>query len=216
MSGPSARRGLRYPVIFREEGAEPLAGSLTVDDAGLLLSGGAGGELREIRVPIAALTAVRTSHTASERLNGHPVLVLERTDAPPLLIAALGVGLLTELADLLGSLSVETDERVAVVLPLRPGSRDAARRLVAQGPPFEPESLPALRHVVYLEPEAVLFLFEGPEARRTVERMMRSPALWRAGLSWREIAAGRPYAADATSMPGAGAELLYSWPPSSS
>ncbi|HZU19753.1 MAG TPA: hypothetical protein VE982_00910 [Gaiellaceae bacterium] len=201
-----------YPVLFREPGSAPRPGSLALQDGELLLSGGAGVDVRELRVPLGDVDAVRTSRTREERLNGYPVIVIERSTTGPLLVAPLGAGLLTELADLLVSLTFEEDrdERVAVALPLKPNRLERAHELIERGPPFELAALAGVTHTVYVDDERVLFVFEGRHARRTVERLMRGPALWRASLAWRDCAAGRPYATEVETVPFV--RPAFSWP----
>jgi hypothetical protein len=41
------------------------------------------------------------------------------------------------------------------------------------------------------EHEAV-FVFGGPGVHEVLERAVRDPALWRAGLAWRNVMAGKP------------------------
>jgi hypothetical protein len=209
---PMPRRTASYPVLFAEPGEAPYAGSLRFLHDGLVLSGGADGNLREARVAIADIVAVRTSRTIKERLGGLPVVVIERAGGEPLVVAPIGAGLLAELADLLVSLTSEGSrgERVAIELPLKPKRLERARELIERGPPFDPRSLAGTAHTVYLDDARVLFVFEGRDARRTVERLMRSPALWGASLAWRECSAGRPQAVDLESLPTG--QPIFRWP----
>jgi hypothetical protein len=85
---------------------------------------------------------VEIGRGAAERINGDKSLVLERHSCERVLVAALGgVGLLGELTDLLARLRAERAARacVAVVVPIRRGTAQAARRLVEEGPPFDVE-----------------------------------------------------------------------------
>lgn len=200
-----------YPVIFREEGDDPLHGSLGVDSGTLVLRGRAAGVERELRVRVADVATIRISRSRREQLSGHHALVLERHGSPPVLVSPLGAGVLAELADLLGSLAAEarSSEHVAVVLPLKPDAHALARRLIERGPPFDLDELPGIRHSVYLGRASVVFVFEGEGARGVVERLLRRPGLWRAGVAWRECAAGRPHVTSSALVPGDGAELVY-------
>ena len=210
--GRMPRHIASYPVLFAEAGEMPRAGSLRLLHDELVLSGGADGDLREVRVTTGDVVAVRTSRTLTERLGGLPVVVIERGGGKPLVVAPIGAGLLTELADLLLALTTEGGrrERVAIAVPLKPNRLDRARELIERGPPFDPETLAGTRHAVYLEGETVLFVFEGRDARRTVERLLRSPALWRASLAWRDCSAGRPQATDLESLPSG--QPVFRWP----
>jgi hypothetical protein len=87
---------------------------------------------------------------------------------------------------------------VAVVVPLREGAYAAARGLLADGPPFDPEGLGLERHHVI--PEAV-FVFECQRGREGFKALIRDPALWQAAPGWHELASGPPRLA----------ENMFSW-----
>lgn len=88
--------------------------------------------------------------------------------------------------------------RFVVVVPLKPGARDAARLLIEQGPPFDPDSTALSGHEVFLTDREAVFLFEGEDARKTVEELVGDPGIWRAATAWRECLDGRPRLADET------------------
>lgn len=83
-----------------------------------------------------------------------------------------------------------------VVAPLRPGTREAARALLAEGPPFDPEATALESHQVFLTDREVVFLFDGPNARENVQQVSGSPDMWRAAARWSEVLAGRPRIAE--------------------
>jgi hypothetical protein len=85
---------------------------------------------------------------------------------------------------------------LVVVAPLREGTRDEARRLIAQGPPYELEGTDLAGHYVYLTEHEVVFVFEGPGSRLTVERIVGDPGVWRAAGPWQQVLAGRPRLAE--------------------
>lgn len=203
-----------YAVVYREEEGLATAGALVVTEERLLLEGGAGDRRCTLNVPFAELTEVHIGRAAAERLNGYSVLVLERRQAPSVHVAPLGVGLLHELADLVAAFATEQrggDEHVAVIVPLKTGCRERARELVAQGPPFNPAALGLKEHQVYLRERDVIFVFGGANVRAKVERAMRNPTLWHAGLAWRDCIAGRPRLAAVTDIIPTEGEPLYSW-----
>ena len=118
-----------------------------------------------------------------------------------MLVAALGgVGLLGELTDLLARLRAERAARacVAVVVPIRRGTAEAARRLVEEGPLFDVERLGLERHHVFVSEREVVFFFEGDSATAAVDALSlsRSPRVLNAAVRWRGILAGRPRLAD--------------------
>jgi hypothetical protein len=91
--------------------------------------------------------------------------------------------------------------RVAVVVPLRPDAIQAARALVEQGPPFDLADTPLEAHAVYLTDYEAVFVFEGPDARVVVERLVGEAGVWTAATAWRGHLAGKPRVA----------ETIYSW-----
>jgi len=88
--------------------------------------------------------------------------------------------------------------RLVVVAPLKPGARDAARLLIENGPPFDPERTQLTAHEVFLTEREVVFLFEGDDARKTVEELVGDPGIWRAATAWKACLDGRPRLADET------------------
>jgi hypothetical protein len=88
--------------------------------------------------------------------------------------------------------------RLVVVAPLKPGARDAARLLIENGPPFDPATTALTAHEVFLTDREVVFVFEGEDARKTVEELVGDPGVWRAATAWKECLDGRPRLADET------------------
>ena len=86
--------------------------------------------------------------------------------------------------------------RIAVVVPLRPGSRETARQLIEAGPPFPIDDTPLLEHCVYLTEEEAVFVFEGPDAREAVEHVLGEADVWQAATAWRAILASKPRLAE--------------------
>ena len=72
-------------------------------------------------------------------------------------------GIVAELADRLHGLTGrwDTPERVALVVPIRPGSQAQAESLLAAGPPFDPSEFDLVSHAVFVTESEVVFLFEG-------------------------------------------------------
>jgi hypothetical protein len=86
--------------------------------------------------------------------------------------------------------------RVAVVVPLRPGSYEAAGRLVEAGPPFQLADSPLDGHCVFLNDREALFIFEGPDAQNIVEEIIGEASVWAAATEWRDLLDGKPRLAD--------------------
>jgi hypothetical protein len=209
------RRGRRqYAVVFREHGGPSLAGSLEVAPDSLRLVGGAGKSARTLEVSLNDIADVRIGRRLVDRINGYRTLVLERSQLPAVEVAPVKADLLHELADLLALLTSErsgSGETLAVVVPLKPGCLERARRLLADGPPLDPAALGLTGHHVYVRDDEAIFLFEGSDVEARVGRAVRSPALWRAGIAWQDCIAGRPRIDKHPWVPAAGEAPVYTW-----
>jgi hypothetical protein len=184
--------GESYAALWREPGAALAHGKLVLDPDLVRLEGiTADGLVSRREVPYTAIEAVRIARGA----NGRPTLVIDRTSAPPLQLDVPGAGILFELSDLLALLTLERRERyerVTLVVPLKKNRIQQAHTLVAEGPPFDPLTKGLERHEVFLTDTEAVFLFEGPNAADTVQRLARDPAAWRQAIKWRPLLAGAP------------------------
>ena len=182
----------QYAVAWRAGDGPIASGRLELAAEGLLLNGLC---REEVRIPFEDVASVEIGRAPGERINGDKSVVLERHSCERVLIAAIGgVGLLGELNDLLARLRAErtAQARVAVVVPIRRGRAEEARRLVAEGPPFAPERLPLERHHVFISEREVVFVFEGESVAAAVDALSRDPAVLNAALRWRGVLGGRP------------------------
>jgi hypothetical protein len=182
-----------YAVVWRTGEGPTSSGRLELGDHALVLYGS--GRPEGLRIPFDELSSVEIGRGATERINGDKSVVLERHSCDRVLISALGgVGLVGELTDLLAHLRAEHAARacVAVVVPIRRGKVEEARRLVDEGPPFDVEQLGIERHHVFVSEREVVFFFEGESAAAAVDALSRSPDVLRAAVRWRGILAGRP------------------------
>ena len=197
MSAQRARKGPHdYAVVWRTGDGPTSSGRLELGEDELVLHG-AGSE--GLRVPFDELSSVEIGRGAAERINGDKSVVLERHSCERVLVAALGgVGLLGEITELLARLRAERAARacVAVVVPIRRGTAEAARRLVEEGPPFDIEQLGLERHHVFVSEREVVFFFEGDSATAAVDALSRSPQVLKAAVRWRGILAGQPRLAE--------------------
>jgi hypothetical protein len=85
--------------------------------------------------------------------------------------------------------------QVAIVLRLQPDARERAERLLAGGPPFDPDLAGFQAHSVYLSATEVVFVFEGPEVELLVDEIVSDPPselLAAAFDEWRDLADGPP------------------------
>jgi hypothetical protein len=181
----------RFAVVFRVDSATA-AGALEVEQDRLSLRGRGNDGPLELEIPFSALTEVRVDRRPGESLNGYPTLILESTTLPSIQISPFGMTLLPEIADLLGSLSRPAGAVLTVYVPLKPGCLDRARRLLANGPPFDPASLGLTSHDVYLREGDAVFVFRGDDVRSRIGKAIRHPAVWRAGLAWQRCFASPP------------------------
>jgi hypothetical protein len=191
------RRPHEYAVVWRTGAGPTSSGRLELGDDDIVLHGS--GEPDGLRIPFDELSSVEIGRGADVRINGDKSLVLERPSCERVLVAALGgVGLLGELTDLLARIRAERAARacVAVVVPIKRGTAESARRLVEEGPPFDVEGLGLERHHVFVSEREVVFFFEGDSASAAVEALSRSPRVLKAAVRWRGILAGRPRVAE--------------------
>jgi hypothetical protein len=86
--------------------------------------------------------------------------------------------------------------RLVLVVPLRAGTAERARELLAEGPPFEPDTTELERHEVYLTDREAVFVFEAPGDTSPLRLEAGNPTLRTAAAAWRELMAGRPRKAE--------------------
>jgi hypothetical protein len=83
--------------------------------------------------------------------------------------------------------------RVAIVIPLKPGSKREVRALLEDGPPFDPSAIAGLeRHQVFLTADEAIFAFDSSLGHEALAPLVAEPELWRAADAWREHIAGPP------------------------
>jgi hypothetical protein len=185
-----------YAVVWRTGEGPTSSGRLELGEDELVLHGA---ESEGLRVRFDELSSVEIGRGAAERINGDKSVVLERHSCERVLVAALGgVGLQGEITELLARLRAQHAARacVAVVVPIRHGTAETARRLVEEGPPFDIERLGLERHHVFVSEREVVFFFEGESAAAAVDALARSPGVLKAAVRWRGILAGRPRLAE--------------------
>jgi hypothetical protein len=85
-----------------------------------------------------------------------------------------------------------TNERVAVVATLMPGSRERAAEIIAGGAPYGLRLAGFERHSVFLADEAVVFVFEGPEIEGLVRELVNDRASSAAFAVWAPLLQGTP------------------------
>jgi hypothetical protein len=85
-----------------------------------------------------------------------------------------------------------TNERVAVVATLVPGSRERAAEIIAGGAPYGLRLAGFERHSVFLADEVVVFVFEGPEIEGLVRELVNDRASSAAFAVWAPLLEGTP------------------------
>ena len=85
-----------------------------------------------------------------------------------------------------------TDERVAVVATLVPGSRERAAEIIAEGAPYGLRLAGFQRHSVFLADEAVVFVFEGSQIEGLVRDLVNDPASSAEFAVWAPLLQGTP------------------------
>jgi hypothetical protein len=83
-------------------------------------------------------------------------------------------------------------ERVAVVATLRPGSRERAIQILAEGAPYELDAAGFRRHSVFLAELAVVFVFEGSGVESLVRDLVDDPTRSAAFSAWGPLLEGTP------------------------
>jgi hypothetical protein len=190
-----------YGVVWREGSAPLSSGKLELRPRAIRLEG----LDRAAEIPYEVLAGVRVGRSSGDRIDGRPSVVLERRAGEPISISTVAQpSLLGEIVDQVVAhrLRDMTPRRAAIVLPIRPGSHDAVRELLAAGPPFDPRDIPGLeRHEVFLTTDEVVFTFDAQPGDQALDTLVADPDLWSAAAAWREHLAGLPRLA----------ESAYSW-----
>jgi hypothetical protein len=195
---------ISYAVIWREGDLPQGTGKLELFQHALRLDGISRSAKSVVDVRYEDLRGLRVGHSQDDRIAGTSALVFERRSGPAIRVASFGrPNLISEIAERVASLQLggAAVRRTAVVVPIEPGSHDAVRELVAQGPPFDPEAVGLDRHQIFLTPDEVVFVFESRLGEATLEALLADPAILEGAAAWQHVLAGPPRIADS----------LYSW-----
>jgi hypothetical protein len=131
------------------------------------------------------------------KAEGDVTLVLERRDGELVRVESDEQGrIVLELARKLAASfrPAGIGRSFAVVVPLKPGARERAHRLLEQGPPFDPEAAGLAVHRVFLSSDEAVFVFEGDP--NTLEALLADQKTWEAAAGWRDCLAGLARIAD--------------------
>ena len=182
-----------YGIVWRRDGSSVARGRLELEGSALRLVGTDGREVVTEEIRYEDLDRVHVGRRAEERIHGRPSLVLERLGREPISFTSITEpGVIGELTDRITALQrSNASHRAAVVLPLFRGSSDVAARLLADGPPFDPDALGLERHSVYLTDDEVVFIFEW-RGDTSLESLLAQPGVWDVASAWTALAAGPP------------------------
>lgn len=202
-----------YAVKWREPDGQTFVGRLALGPRALRLVGrrrGADGAPVERQFGYDELRELRVGSRGDDRLDGRPALVVERADGPYLVTdAGIGAPIVQELVARLADLRSGAPRRATVVVPLREGSLERVRELVADGPPFDPAETPLLRHELLLTPGEAIFVFEAA-TEEGLGLLLGRLDLIAAAAAWADVVAGPPrlatavYAWERPELPGVG------------
>lgn len=182
-----------YGIVWRRDGSSVARGRLELEGSALRLIGTDGREVVTEEIRYADLDGVHVGRGTEERIHGRPSLVLERAGREPISFTSITEpGVIGELTDRITALQrSNASHRAAIVLPLFHGSTDVAKRLLSEGPPFDPDALGLERHSVYLTDDEVVFIFEW-RGDTSFESLLAQPGVWDVASAWTELAAGPP------------------------
>jgi hypothetical protein len=185
-----------YGVVWREGSGAPVTGKLELLPRALHLEGLGGAR----EVPYESVTAIRVGRSPAERINGGPSVVVERRLADPITIATVAQpSVVGEIAERLAALrfGANSNQRVVVIVPLKPDAHASVRRLLKEGPPFNPEAIKGLdRHEAFLTSDEAVFVFESEPGASALAPLLADPKLWNAAAAWGEYVAGPPRIAE--------------------
>jgi hypothetical protein len=85
-----------------------------------------------------------------------------------------------------------TNERIAVVATLLPGSRERAAEIIAGGAPYGLSLAGFERHSVFLADEVVVFIFEGAQIEGLVRDLVNDRASSAGFAVWAPLLDGTP------------------------
>lgn len=94
--------------------------------------------------------------------------------------------------------------QLAIVVPLKKGTEQAAAALLAAGPPFDPEEAGFKRHAVYLTHREAVFVFEGSDVDWNLDDLVDDafhPLLQEVLDRWADLVDGKPRRA----------QTVYAW-----
>ena len=181
-----------YAVSWQEPDGSPGSGRLELGADALLLEGRNGASAVSHAFPYSDISGFRVARASSERLQDRPTLIVDLAGQGLLRIAGVAQpGIVSELASRLATVRRDSQpsERLALVVPLRAGTKPKAESLLAQGPPFDPAALGLESHEVFLTEHEAVFVFEGVPAV-LLSRSTEHETIWAAAATWEPLVEG--------------------------
>ena len=182
-----------YAVKWREPDGRTYLGRLALGARTLCLVGrGPDGPAINRQIGYEEILDLRVGSRGADRLDGQPALVVERADGRYLVTSAgIGAGIVHEVVDLLADLRRGASRRATVVVPLQAGALDGVRKLVANGPPFDPSKTALTQHQLLLTEQEAIFVFEA-QTEEGLAALLGQLDIWAAAVAWRDLVAGPP------------------------
>lgn len=183
---------MTYAVSWQEPDGSPGSGRLELGADALLLEGRNGGSAMSHAFPYGDISGFRVARGSHERLQDRPTLIVDLGAEGPLRIAGVAQpGIVSELASRLAAVRHDTrpSERLALVIPLKPGVKAKAESLLAHGPPFDPADLGLESHEVFLTEHEAVFVFEGVPSV-LLRRSAEDETIWTAAEAWEPLVEG--------------------------
>jgi hypothetical protein len=182
-----------YAVKWREPGGQTYLGRLALGARTLGLVGrGSDGPVINKQIGYEEILGLRIGSRGADRLDGQPALVVERADGRYLVTSAgMGAGIVHEVVDRLADLRRGALSRATVVVPLQAGALDGVRKLVANGPPFDPSKTALTQHQLLLTEQEAIFVFEA-QTEEGLAALLSQLDIWAAAVAWRDLVAGPP------------------------
>jgi hypothetical protein len=184
--------GVTYAVSWDESNGSSGSGRLELGTQALLLEGrnGNGGVRRTVLYR--DISGFRVARAANERSQGRPTLIIDFAGGESVRIAGVAQsGIVSELASQLSARRPDRrlSERLALVVPLKPGTKPRVESLLSEGPPFDPADLGLESHEVFLTEHETVFVFEGVPSV-LLRRSAEDETIWTAAEAWEPLVEG--------------------------
>ena len=188
-----------YGVVWREGNSRSRAASSSSSRATVRLEGMTGSEPTTREIAYDYLSEIRIGRSAEERIDGRPSLVLAPRTGDTLSIASVAqAGVVAEIAERLAALQLGAEAGAGSRSCCRSheDAHEAVRKLLAAGPPFDPERArarppPGFSHRLGSRIHLRVRARSGGAGAAAPE-----PELWQSAAAWHDYLAGPPRIAE--------------------